>query len=143
MVEVTFNYDGIDTKIQCNINDKMIDIIYKFLIKIGKNDNDNNLLYIYGANIINYELTFIQLANECDKIRNKMNILVYNGNDKEKKETLKNIICPECGEYILINIENFKINLYGCKNDHKLNNILINKFENIQKLALSKIKCNL
>ncbi len=47
MVEVTFSYDGINTIIQCNSNEKMKDIIQKFLIKIGKNENENNLLYIY------------------------------------------------------------------------------------------------
>ena len=76
MVEVIFNYIGIDTIIQCNINDKMKEIINRFLIKNGKNENDNNLLFIYDANIINYELTFIQQANELDRNRNKMNILV-------------------------------------------------------------------
>ena len=145
MVEVIFNYEGINTIIQCNINDKMKDIINRFLIKIGKNENDNNLLYIYGANIINYELTFIQQANELDKNRNKMNILVKSNNDnnKEIKEIIsKDIICPECGENIFINIKDFKINLYGCKNNHKINNILINKYENNQKIDLSKIICN-
>ena len=33
MVEVIFNYKGIETLIQCNINDKMKDIINKFIIK--------------------------------------------------------------------------------------------------------------
>ena len=86
MAEVVFNYKGIDTIIQCNINDKMKDIINKFLIKIG--ENDNNLLYIYGDNIINYEFTFIQQANELDKNNNKINIIVKLNNDinNEKKE---------------------------------------------------------
>ena len=30
MVEVTFNYEGINTIIQCNINDKMKDILKFF-----------------------------------------------------------------------------------------------------------------
>jgi hypothetical protein len=120
-------------------------VINRFLKKIGKNENDNNLLYIYGANIINYDLTFIQQANEIDRNRNKMNIIVKlnNDNNNEKKEIIsKDIICPECGENILINIKDFKINLYGCKNNHKINNILINKYENNQKIDLSKIICN-
>ena len=63
MTEVIFNYRGVDTIVQCNINYKMEDIINKFWIKIEKNENDNNLLYLYNANKINYELTFIQQAN--------------------------------------------------------------------------------
>ncbi len=33
MAEAIFNYEGIETIIQCNINDKMKDIINKYLIK--------------------------------------------------------------------------------------------------------------
>ena len=145
MVEAIFNYKGIDTIIQCNINDKMKEIINRFLIKNGKNENDNNLLFIYDANIINYELTYIQQVNNLDGNRNKMNILVESNKDnkKEIKEIIsKDIICPECGENIFINIKDFKINLYECKNNHKINSILINKYENNQKIDLSKIICN-
>ena len=145
MAEVIFNYEESNIIIQCNINDKMEDIIKRFLIKIIKNENDNNLLYIYNGNIINYDLTFIQQANELDKERNKMNIIVKSNDDnnKEIKEIIsKDIICPECKENILMNIEDFKINLYECKNNHIINNILINKYENTQKIDLNKIKCD-
>ena len=40
-----------------------------------------------------------------------------------------------------MNIKDFKINLYGCKNNHIINNIY-NKYENSQKIDLSKIICN-
>ena len=126
MVEVIFNYEGINTVIQCNREDKMKDIIKRFLIKIGKNENDNNLLYLYDAKIVNNELTIIQIANELDKKRKKMNIIVKSNDDNNeeiKKIISQDIICPECGENILINIKDFKINLYGCKNNHKINNI--------------------
>ena len=142
MAELIFNYDGNYTIIKCNINDKMKDIINRFLIKIGKNENDNNLKYIYGANIINYELTFIQQVNELDKNKNKINIIVESNNDNNNEIISKDIICPECGENILIEIKDFKMNLYGCKNNHKINNILINNYENYQKIDLSKIICN-
>ena len=129
------------------MNDKMNDIINKFLIKIEKNKNDNNLYYIYDGNIINNELTFIQQTNELDKKSNKMKIIVNsfddNDNNEEiKKRMSKDVICPECGENIFINIKDFKINLYGCKNDHKINDILLDKYENTQKIDLSKITCN-
>ena len=142
MAEVIFNYEGIDTIIKCNINEKMKEIINRFLLEIGKNENDNNLKYIYGANIINYELTFIQQIKELDKNNNKIKIIVESNNENNKEIISKDIICPECGENILINIKGFKINLYGCKNGHKINNILINNYEKNQKLDLSKIICN-
>jgi len=36
-------------------------------------------------------------------------------------------------------IENYKISLYDCKNKHKINNILFNKYEDYQKKDISKI----
>ena len=136
MAEVIFNYEGHNIIIQCNINDKMKNIINRFLIKIGKKENDNNLIYIYDAKIVNYELTFTQQSNELDKNRNKMNIIVKSNNDinKDIKEIIsKDIICLECGENIFINIKNFKINLYGCKNEHIINNILIKNMKIVKK----------
>ena len=95
--QVIFNYEGVNTKIQCNLNDKIKDIINKFLNKIEK--NENNLFYLYNGKIINKELTFNEQANELDKNRKIMNILVTVG-EKEKEEIIisKDIICPECKE---------------------------------------------
>ena len=54
----------------------------------------------------------------------------------------KNIICPECGENTKIKIEDFKINLFGCKNGHNIKNILLENFEKAQKFDNSKIICS-
>ena len=122
MVEVIFNYKGIETVILSNINDKMKDIINNKYISKSENIN-KNIYFLYNGDNINKELTFDQQANEIDIKRKKMNILVY---DEEKEENNKNIgniikskeiICPECNENILININNYKINLNECKND--------------------------
>ena len=51
MAEIIFNYEGINTTIQCKVNDKMKDIINKFLVKI--NGNKNNLCFLYNGNKIN------------------------------------------------------------------------------------------
>jgi len=40
----------------------------------------NNLIFLYGGNKINLDLTFNQICNQIDKQRNKINILVYNKN---------------------------------------------------------------
>ena len=144
MAEVIFNYEGINTIIQCNINDKIKDIISKFLAKIDKNEKNIQLYYLYNGNKINNELTFNEQANNFDKNRKKMNIIVTNnsqGKSDTRKVISKDIICPDCKENILINIENFKINLQGCKNNHAINNILINRFEETQKINLSEIIC--
>ena len=146
MVEVIFNYEGIETAIQCNINDKIEEIINKFLLKINISGKNSNLIYLYNGESIRKELTFQEQANEIDKNRNKMNVLVNQINeDKIKKNEIisKDIICPFCEENIFINFDNFKIRLHGCKNNHDINDILLTKYEESQKIDLSKIICEL
>ena len=141
MIEVIFIYKGQQIIIQCyNIEDKMKDIINKFKNKIK--EEDNNLYYIYNGDKINEELKLNQIIK--DKNAKKINILVYNNRKKEndKEIILNEIICPECKENILINIKHYKINLFDCKNGHKIENILFNECDNLQKIDISKIICN-
>ena len=144
MAEVIFNYEGMITTIQCEINQKMNEIIDKFLIK--SENKDKNLFYLYNGNQINNGLTFEEQANEIDKKRNKMNIVV-NTTDEEMDElkeiASKEIICPNCKENALLDINNFKINLYGCKNNHNIKDILLYKYDETQKINISNIKCNI
>ena len=93
---VIFTLNGIQTGIQCLINEKMRDIINRFNIKAKI--NINKAQYLYNANQINLDMTFYEQANAYDKQRNTMNILVYsngsiistNGGLTKSKE----IICP-------------------------------------------------
>lgn len=127
MAEVIFNFEGFNTIIQCDINDKMNNIIDKFLLKINKKEDVNKYNYLYNGGRIENELTFKEQANGFDINRKKMNIIVntIDGNINKIKEMIsKNIICPICKEDILMNIENFKIKLFGCKNNHVKNNII-------------------
>ena len=52
----------------------------------------------------------------------------------------RDIICPECGENALIKIDNFKVKLFCCKNEHIIDNILLSEFYDCQYEGLSKIK---
>ena len=60
----------------------------------------NNLIFLYGANKINLDLTFNQICNQIDKQRNKINILVYNKNTTIIKnannnfKASKDVLCP-------------------------------------------------
>ena len=143
MAEIIFNYNGNLTKIQCNKEEKMKEIFNKFIIKT---QIDKNLIYfIYsGNNNINEELKFEEIANQEDKIRNKMNIIVNDNNIDKNNISIKkskDIICPICNENIKLYIEDYNIYLYECKNKHEIDNILINEFEETQKIDISKIKC--
>ena len=81
-MEVIFNYGGNPTSIQCNINDKIKDIKTKFLLKIDK--KDTNLYYLYNGNQLKDESTFNEQANDLDKNRKKMNIIVTQSEEDKK-----------------------------------------------------------
>ena len=70
MAKVIFSFNGIQTIIQCLKEDKMKNICNKYASKI--NININSLIFIYGGNQINYELSFQEQANSIDKKRNEM-----------------------------------------------------------------------
>ena len=146
MAEVIFNLEGDEIKIQCDISDKMETIIQRFLIKVQEQTTNMNLVYLYGGSCVKKEINFSEQANIIDKERKKKNILVTkNEESKEpiKVKSIKDITCPECKEDILIEIKNFKIKLYGCKNNHNINNISITEFEETQKTDLTKIICDI
>ena len=149
MAEVIFNYEGTKINIPCSVNEKLKVIINRFLNKIKDNKYNINSIYLYNGDEIDIELTFNEQANDIDKNTKKMNIVVTNNNNtdfylNENKQTIStDIICPICKENIFIDIKNFKINLTGCKNNHYQNYILLNLFEESQKIDLSKISCDI
>ena len=146
---VEFNYNGTKTVIQCKSNEKMKNICKKFANKIQL--DINNIYFSYdgkAGNEFNEELTFEEIINSEDKKRNKMNILVYSNeldknNEKENKIKSKDVICTECGESIKMDIIDYKIILSECKNKHTIENILLDEFEDIQKINISDIKCEI
>ena len=93
---VVFTFIGINTVIQCKKEEKLRDICRRYSSKIER--NIKTLLFIYGGNLLNLELSFEEHANLMDKNNKIMNILVYTKeNDK--------YICPKCGEKIVLNDE--------------------------------------
>jgi hypothetical protein len=147
MASVEFQYNGTMTVIQCQENQKMKEICNNFITK--SKIKENEIYYFYDGKAgsqFNQELTFIQMANSLDKTRKKMSILVYdiaNNDENKSKIKSKNIICPECNEDIKMNIKDYKINLIGCKNNHRINKISFNEFEKTQILDLKNIKCGI
>ena len=144
MYKVIFNYQSIDFPVQCLLNEKIKDVYKR--IKSEKNLNLANPFFIYNGMLIDIEKTFQELANIQDKERKIMNIIVDSENKsvvEEKCIKSKEIICSECGENCLLNINKYKFNLYGCKQKHQKNDILINKYEETQKIDESKILCSM
>ena len=146
MKNVIFTFKGINTIIQCNIKDKMIDICNKFVNKIGI--DINSIYFLYNGIQLNLELTLIQQINNIDRDKNEMNILVYEKIkstiiiDEGIKES-KEIICPKCKENCKIKINDYKIKLYDCKNKHEINNIFLDEYNNTQKINELNIICGI
>ena len=139
MTKAFFYYQEKNYEVQCNTNEKMQIIIERFETMIEQKEN-NNLMFLYHDSEVNNDLTYIEQLNELDKSSKKMNIKVLKKIDPITKS--KEIICPVCEENILIKINHdFKINLYGCKNNHNLNNLSLNQFEDMQKIYLNEIIC--
>ena len=143
MVEAIFNYNENEIILYCNINDKLLDICNQFANKISADINE--LYFLYGGLEIDKNLYCNELMNNIDKKRGKINILVY-----DKKRAIinnsivksKEIICPKCYENCRIKMNNYKIILYGCKNEHIIKNILLEKFNETQMIDESKIICS-
>ena len=100
MSEVSFNYRREKKiKIQCNMNDKMEDIIKKCISQLAAKK-----LFIYNGKKIKEKITFNEQANEEDKKNNIMNIIYDNNNIKEElSKKPKYMIYPECKENLIIN----------------------------------------
>ena len=65
MSTVEFIYNGEKADIQYKKNDKLIDIIQRFFIKVEK--NIDKMHFLYNASIVDKNTTFINLANPKDK----------------------------------------------------------------------------
>ena len=132
-MEAIFIYNGISTSIQCKKDEKMEDICKRCAIKVGININD--FYFLYGGENIDLKLSYEEIIDEDDLNRRKMSILIYQNSNNylstnENNQNLskiksKNVICPICEENCLLNIKNYKLFLYGCRNKHNTENILI------------------
>ena len=109
MDNVNFSFNNENTIIQCNDDDTMKSIINKFLIKCGK--TKENLYFVYNGQILNEELTFIKCANNLDRSRKYLNIIVLEGqggdNDSQMKKSnllyVQNV--KKMQKYLLIILE--------------------------------------
>jgi hypothetical protein len=98
--------------------------IYQELIKFANliEIQYNKLIFIYKGKIIR--------KNDNLKIKNtNVKIFIYNlENIKDKKEELNYLLCPQCNSLASININENKINIENCENNHKIPNLSIQTF---------------
>ena len=144
MSEVDYIYKTITTTIKCSKNEKMKDIFQKFVSKV--NIDINSVNFLYEGNQIKEDLTFEKILNIYNRNQNKMVVIVNLKNKEDEKLSTskmkyKNIICPKCGDISKIKLDDYRISLYECKNNHIINNILINEFERMQYIDLICNEC--
>jgi len=142
MTSINFDYNSKNTIIQCDENDNIKKVFEKFCNKSGL--NLDSLYFLYdGSSKIDTSLSVTQIANNEDRIRKSMNILVKNLNDVDEDPSIvesTEVICPKCGGNACISFEDFKINI-ECRAGHKINNMLFNEFQKTQYIDISKIIC--
>ena len=118
MLKVIFDYKEQQILIQSKIDEIFEEVIKKYKSKI----EINNEYYLYNGNNINKENKLEEIINNEDKRLNIMKILVYDLNEiNNNKIEIKEIICPECNENVIIKINDYKIEM-RCINNH--NNII-------------------
>ena len=120
----------------------MKNIFNRYLVE--KNKDINDVLFLSNGNKIKEELKVDEFSNN----ENEISILVYdiseeNNENKEILKQYKEIICPECGDICLIEIEDYKIKLNKCRNNHSMGNILLDEYDDLQESNKLNIICNI
>ena len=94
-----------------------------------------------NRNEINPNSTFESQISKIEKEKNLLKITVINSDVKKEDIFIqaKEIICPQCNESCRIKIENGKIKLFGCINNHNYVEVdILNFLKNTQKINISK-----
>ena len=86
MAEIVFQYEGKNITIQCNKNQKMLDICNNLSNKI--NTNLDSLVFLYGGSQLKFDKKYEEITKE-----NKIIILVY-------KIENENEYCSKCGRIL-------------------------------------------
>ena len=117
----------------------MEEIYKRFIIKVHAENKE--IVYLFNGEIIKDENKNIsQLSSE------KVTILTFESNDVpvNDKNLIKSnyVICPKCKGSIILEEKDYKLIIFGCKNEYITKNILffyISKIKIIVKLNLSNI----
>ena len=96
------------------------------------------LLFLYkGINILQNKVILNKL-----KIKKNIIITVIKKSEKEIKDDIGNIFCPQCKNLAFLNINENIFNLNNCVNKHK-NEYSINEFIKKQDIEKNEIKCDI
>ena len=139
---INFIYKDKIIKILGNKDEYMISIFQRFLAKLEKKSSD--IYFSYNSIILEEDTKLNEIMNENNEILIGVSEESYDDNDIGKEVIIqsKEVICPECGEECIIELDDYKITLSNCINNHYLSNILIKEYIDYQKIDESKILCH-
>ena len=124
------------------MNDKFKDVIDKYIQKSLL--DPSSLYFLANGKQINQEETVEKLMSNMNKQNQILKVLVQLIEDEninlKKLEKSKDVICPKCLEPCRIQIEDFKLKLFGCIKNHT-SNIIVKDFPKTQKIDNSNIVC--
>ena len=133
VVTIEFEYNKIKTKVDIETEQLFQDAVNIYLTK-EKLELDS-LEFFYDNKKINLndkiESLMTNINNDNDNIM-PIEVISKNNNNLINLEKF-DIKCPKCSLPCRIKIENYLIKLFDCKNNHKTENIELDKFNKIQK----------
>ena len=148
-IKVNFIFNNQITELNFNKNDLVQNILLSFATKINRKFEDFNFLYS-GEKLSNNENKTLYDLNQTDNV---IKISVYEknkSNDNSEGKILPenislkvsdHIICPRCKFMSEIGINNFKIYLTNCNNNHSMPGLYMNDFITTQYIDESRIIC--
>ena len=144
MSQILFIYNGKEIVEKCQKEEKLSEIIQRFIISTQA--NNVNLVFVYNGKVISdKELSFYEIANYFDKKNNSITMLVYDKENDNKNEfpIIENNIQNENSINIFEKLEKLQEQINRLENkenvlNEKQKNILIEEIE--QKLNNNKTK---
>ena len=122
-------------------NDYIDSVLRRYSKQIKRSIKE--LSFEYNGSLIpfNTKLTLGQINMNDDLIRFLVSFKTSNNNHTSYLKS-DYIICPECKENCLININSYRVSLSNCPYGHNANNLSINEFINSQYFDESLILCD-
>ena len=145
MIQIEFQLDQQTIIIQAKSDETFQAVIDRYIQK--SQIQLNSVYFISNGSQIKLDQTLENAMTELEKRNQKIKVLVNMIEDKnnDKKAVIiksKDIICPKCSEPCIITLEDCKIKLFGCVNNHITKDIGLLNFPETQKIDISKIICD-
>jgi len=145
MVNIEFNFNQKIINIQANLDEPFKIAVDKYIQKTSI--DPTSVYFLANGKILNLEQTIKSQMTEINKKNKKLSVLVtLIANDKSYDENViiksKDIICPKCYEPCRLKMQNYEVILFGCINNHTTEDIKFTKFNETQKINISKIICD-